>query len=422
MRPTFRSLWVRNYRLYFSGQMLSNTGTWMQRVAQDWLVLTLSGGSGAALGITTGLQFLPYLLFSMWGGTLADRISRRRLLIITQTLMGMLALALGAVTLAGQATVGVVYLFAFALGLVSAVDNPSRQAFVGEMVTKPDLPNAVALNSASFNLGRILGPALAGVMIAIIGTGWVFVLNGLSFGVTIAALCAMRAAELVPPARREGSVRLAQGLRYVRYRPDLILILVLVGVVGTLGFNFQLTLALMAREQFGLGAEAFGTLSTAMAVGSLGGSLLAARRVTVPVQLVVAAAVLFAILEVLAGLAPTFLIMVLVLPAVGVVALTFSNTAQSYLQLRSEAWVRGRVMGVFTLVFFGGTPIGAPLVGWIADQFGPRWGLLGGGLSTLVLTVIAALVYLRRQQPTPLSLRETVGRAATRTVRHTRPG
>lgn len=417
MTPTFRSLSVRNYRLYFSGQLLSNTGTWLQRVAQDWLVLSLSGGSGVALGITTGLQFLPYLLFSMWGGTLADRISRRRLLVFTQATMGLLALSLGAVTLSGNVTVGIVYAFAFALGLVSSVDNPSRQAFVSEMVTAPDLPNAVALNSASFNLGRILGPALAGLLIALIGTGWVFVLNGLSFGVTIMALLAMRPAELVPRAAREGAVRLTQGLRYIQRRADLILVLVLVAGVGTLGFNFQLTLALMARQQFGLGAEAYGMLSTAMAIGSLSGSLLAARRITIPLKLVVLAAALFAILEVVVGMSPTYLVMLLTLPIVGVVALTFSNTAQSYLQLATEPWVRGRVLGVYTLVFFGGTPLGAPLIGWSADQFGPRSGLVGGGLATLVVTVLATAIYLRRRRPA-----HTATRTRVPSVRESRPG
>jgi MFS family permease len=412
--PTFRSLSVRNYRLYFAGQLLSNTGTWMQRVAQDWLVLVLSGGSGAALGITTGLQFLPYLLFSLWSGTLADRISRRRLLVITQTLMGLLALGLGIVTLTGHVTVALVYAFAFGLGVVSAVDNPSRQAFVGEMVTLPDLPNAVALNSASFNLGRILGPAAAGGLIAVIGTGWVFVLNGLSFGVTIAALMAMRASELVPRTVRNGAVRLSQGLRYVRHRRDLVLVLVLVGVVGTLGFNFQLTLALMANQEFGVGAAAFGLLSTAMAVGSLGGSLLAARRTTVPLKLVVLAALLFAGLEIAAGLAPSYPVLLATLPAVGVVALTFSNSAQSYIQLKTESWVRGRVLGVFTLVFFGGTPIGAPLIGWAADHLGPRSGLIGGGLGTLVITAAAVAVFLlrRRRRATAALAAESVDLAA----------
>lgn len=395
MNATFRALGVRNYRLYFSGQLLSNTGTWMQRVAQDWLVLQLTGGSGLALGITTGLQFLPFLLLSLWGGTLADKVSRRRLLIYTQTAMGLLAIGLGIVTLTGDVTVGLVYAFAFTLGVISSIDNPSRQAFVSEMVTLPDLPNAVALNSASFNLGRLLGPAVSGLLIALIGTGWVFVLNGFSFGLTIAALVAMRPTELVPRAARAGVVRLSQGLRYVRHRRDLLLVLALVGFVGTIGFNFQLTLALMAQKQFGLGAAAFGLLSTSLAIGSLCGSLLAARRVTVPLRLVVLAALAFSALEIGVGMSPTYQLMLITLPIVGVLALTFSNSAQSYLQLRAESWVRGRVMGVYTLVFMGGTPLGAPLIGWVADHFGPRWGLIGGGLGALLATAICLAVYLR---------------------------
>lgn len=396
MSATFRALGVRNYRLYFSGQLLSNTGTWMQRVAQDWLVLQLTGGSGLALGITTGLQFLPFLLLSLWGGTLADRVSRRRLLILTQTAIGLLAIALGIITLRGDVTVGLVYVFAFTLGVVSSIDNPSRQAFVSEMVTLPDLPNAVALNSASFNLGRLIGPAVSGLLIALIGTGWVFVLNGLSFALTIAALVAMRTGELVPRATRDGVVRLSQGLRYVWHRRDLLLVLALVGFVGTIGFNFQLTLALMAQKQFGLGAAAFGLLSTSLAVGSLCGSLLAARRITVPLRLVVLAALGFAVLEIVVGMSPTYKLMLVMLPIVGVLALTFSNSAQSYLQLRAESWVRGRVMGVYALVFMGGTPLGSPLIGWVADHFGPRWGLIGGGLGTLLATLVCLAIYLRR--------------------------
>jgi MFS family permease len=395
---TFRALAVRNYRLYFSGQLLSNTGTWMQRVAQDWLVLQLSGGSGAALGITTGLQFLPYLMFSLWGGTLADRWPRRRILVITQALMGGLAVALGVITLTGDVTVPIVFCFAFALGSVSAIDNPSRQSFVGEMVSLPDLPNAVALNSASFNLGRIAGPAAAGVLIALIGTGWVFVINGLSFGVTIFALLAMRTSELVARPVHEGAVRLRQGLSYIRQRGDLILMLVLVFAVGTLGFNFQLTLALMAQKQFGLGAAAFGVMSTVMAVGSTVGSLLSARRTTVTIRLVAGAALIFAVLEVIAGLSPTYVAMLLILPFIGLFSLTFANSAQSYMQLRTEPCIRGRVMGVYVLVFFGGTPVGAPLIGWAADHFGPRSGLIVGGVGTFVVTALALAVYARRRR------------------------
>jgi len=389
----FRALSVRNYRLYFTGQVLSNTGTWMQRVAQDWLVLDLSGTSGVALGITTGLQFLPYLLFSLWGGTLADRFDRRRLIVWTQSAMGLLALVLGAVTLMGSATVHLVYVFAFLLGCASAVDNPARQAFVNEIVGPDDLHNAIALNSASFNLARLGGPALAGVMVAVLGSGWVFILNAASFGVTILALLLMRARELFPQIRRSGAVKLVAGLRYVRVRRELILVLSLAFGVATFGLNYQITMALMARQQFSLGAEAFGLMSTALALGALAGSLLSARRTSIPLRLVLASAVAFGAVEIIVGVSPTYWSMLLVLPFAGILAMTFTTSAQSFLQTHSEDWVRGRVMGIYTLVFFGGTPIGAPVIGWAADRFGPRSGLVGGGLGTVVWTFLAAAVY-----------------------------
>jgi len=389
----FRALSVRNYRLYFTGQVLSNTGTWMQRVAQDWLVLDLSGTSGVALGITTGLQFLPYLLFSLWGGTLADRFDRRRLIIATQSIMGLLALALGAVTLTGSATVHLVYVFAFLLGCASAVDNPARQAFVNEIVGPDDLHNAIALNSASFNLARLGGPALAGVMVALLGSGWVFILNAASFGVTILALLLMRARELFPQIRRSGAVKLVAGLRYVKVRRELILVLSLAFGVATFGLNYQMTMALMARQQFLLGAEAFGLMSTALAVGALAGSLLSARRTSIPLRLVLASAVAFGAVEIVVGMSPTYWSMLLVLPFAGILAMTFTTSAQSFLQTHSEDWVRGRVMGIYTLVFFGGTPIGAPVIGWAADRFGPRSGLVGGGLGTVAWTLVAAGIY-----------------------------
>ncbi len=412
----FRALEVRNYRLYFGGQVLSNAGTWMQRVAQDWLVLDLSGSSGVALGITTGLQFLPYLLFSLWGGTLADRIPRRKLLIVTQAVMGLLAILLGALAIAGLATVGIVYLMAFALGVASAFDNPARQAFVNEIVGKDSLTNAIALNSASFNLARLVGPALAGVLVAVLGSGWVFVINGLSFAVTIAALLAMRTSELRPQRRQDGTVKLRQGLAYVRRNADMVLALCLAFVVATFGLNYQMTMALMARLEYGVGAEAFGIMSTALAVGALAGSLLAARRVHVPLRLVVISAVVFGCVEIVVGFAPTYTSILLLLPFAGITAMTFTTSVQTYLQSRSEGWVRGRVMGVYTLVFFGGTPIGAPVIGWAAEAFGPRSGLIGGGLLTAFFSALAAAVYLRRRRSRDDAVHPAVERGAVEQI------
>ena len=398
----FRALSVRNYRLYFTGQVLSNAGTWMQRVAQDWLVLDLSGSSGIALGITTVLQFLPYLLVSLWGGALADRFDRRRLLVITQASMGVLALVLGIIALSGDATVHLVYLLAFSLGVAAAIDNPARVAFVNEIVGPESLHNAIALNSASFNLARLGGPALAGVMVAWIGSGWVFIANAASFGVTIVALLLMRVNELHPQIRQKGAVKLVQGLRYVRARRDLILVLCLLFGVASFGLNFQMTMALMTRLQFRLGAAEFGVMSTALACGALLGSLLAARRQRATLKLVAGSAVLFSAVEIVVGFAPTYLTMLALLPVAGVLAMTFTTSAQSFLQAESDSWVRGRVMGIYTLVFFGGTPVGAPIIGWAADLFGPRSGLVGGGLGALVWTMIALLIYLKvRGKSTP---------------------
>jgi MFS family permease len=394
----FRALEARNYRLYFGGQILSNAGTWMQRVAQDWLVLDLSGGSAVALGVTTALQFLPFLLFSLWGGTLADRVSRRKLLVITQTAMGLLALLLGVLALGGLATVAIVYVLAFALGVAAAFDNPARQAFVNELVGRDDLGNAIALNSASFNLARLVGPAIAGVLVAVIGSGWVFVLNAATFVVTIWALLAMHTDELRPVRRQEGPVRLAQGMRYVRRHADLVLALTLAFVVATFGLNYQITMALMARLEYGVGAEAFGLMSSALAVGALGGSLLAARRVHVPMRLVAISALAFGVVEIVVGLAPTYVSILLVLPFAGAAAMTFTTAVQTYLQGRSESWVRGRVLGLYTLLFFGGTPIGAPIIGWASEQWGPRVGLIGGGALTFAISGIAVLVYLRHRR------------------------
>ena len=399
MSAMFRALSVRNYRLYFSGQVLSNAGTWMQRVAQDWLVLDLSGTSAVALGITTGLQFLPFLLFSLWSGTLADRLDRRKLLIWTQVAAGILSAVLGVLTLTGHATVALVYVMAFLLGCAGAIDNPARQAFVHEIVGQDVLPNAIALNSTSFNLARLVGPAIAGLMIAATGSGWVFLVNAASYVVVIVTLLLMRVDELHPQVREKGSVKLKAGLTYVRDRRRLMLVLSLAFVVATFGLNYQITMALMARQQFHLGAEAFGLMSTSLAFGALIGSLLAARRRHVPLRLVVVAALVFGAVEIAVGFSPTYIAMLVVLPFAGGLAMTFTTSAQSFLQLHSDAWVRGRVMGIYTLLFFGGTPLGAPVIGWAAGRFGPRSGLIGGGLATVLATLLCLGVYAATRAP-----------------------
>ncbi len=404
MTPTFSSLSNRNFRLFASGQLVSNTGTWMQRVAQDWLVLTLTAGSGTALGITTALQFLPLLLLSLWGGVLADRLPKRKVLVVTQAAMAVQALALGVLDVTGAVRLWEVYVLALLLGVAAAVDTPVRQSFVPEMVGGRQLPNAIALGSATFNLGRVLGPAAAGLLIAAVGTGPVFLVNAASYLAVIAGLLLMRRADL-RPARRTPKApgQLREGLRYVWRRHDLLLVVLVVAAVGTFGLNFQITTALMTTKVFHLGAREFGLLTTAFAVGSLAGALLSARRAgrtggRPGLRLVVGLAAAFAVLEVVSGFAPTYASLLVLLVPTGLLAISFLTTANPFVQLGSEPQMRGRVMALYTLVFFGGTPLGAPLVGWLAQTAGPRWSLIGGGVLTLACTLAAAALLRPRPE------------------------
>ncbi|NYE45185.1 MFS family permease [Spinactinospora alkalitolerans] len=393
----FRSLTVRNYRLFAMGQVVSNTGTWMQRIAQDWLVLQLSGGSGMALGVTTALQFLPMLLFGLWGGTLVDRMSKRRLLIATQATMGVLALGLGVIATAGAAQVWHVYLFAFALGMVTVVDNPARQTFVVEMVGRDDLPNAIALNSASFQLGRVAGPAVAGLLIAVIGSGPVFLINALSFIAVLTGLWMMRPGELhvtEPAPRTKGQIR--EGLRYIRGRPDLMLLLLMTAFLQMFGANVQNQIALMTNNVFQAGAGAFGVAAAAIAVGALAGALLAARRDRPRLRTVLAGAFVFGALEIASAAAPGYLPFVLVLVPMGVAFLTFNTAMNATFQLGVDPQMRGRVMSMYMLVFLGMAPIGAPIVGFLADTFGPQVSLATGGVVTVVVTALVAVLLGRR--------------------------
>jgi MFS family permease len=384
----------RNYRLFATGQVVSNSGTWMQRVAQDWLILSLTHGSGTALGITTGLQFLPLLLFGLYGGVLADRFPKRRVLMITQAVMGALALLLGVLALTGTAQVWHVYALAFLLGVATVVDNPTRQTFAVEMVGPNDLSNAIALNSAIFNTARIVGPAIAGVLIAAIGTGPVFIVNAASFGAVLLGLYLMREDELyvrdrVP--RAKGQLR--EGLHYVRERRDLVMLLIIVFFVAAFGMNFQMTTALMSREVFHSGASSFGLASTMLAVGAVSGSLLAARRKRPRMRLMLVAAAFFGVLEIVSGVMPNYGLFLVMLIPTGVALLTFNTTANAVMQLSVPASMRGRVMGLYMLVFAGSSPIGAPLLGWLAEVFGPRSSLVIGGVVSVaaVLGVVAVM-------------------------------
>ena len=398
MSPTFQALRNRNYRYYATGGVVSNTGTWMQRVAQDWLVLQLSGQSGTALGITTGLQFLPMLLLAPFAGTIADRYSKRKVLIATQSFMAVVGATLGVLDVTGVVQVWHVYVLALLLGVGAACDAPARQSFVIEMVGRDDLANAVGLNSASFNLGRVIGPAVAGFLIVLVGTGPVFLINAASFAAVIVALAKMRPAELMPmPRAPRGRGQLLEGIRYVRGRPDLVMVMVVVFFVGTFGLNFQLTSALMATEVFGKGAGEYGLLGTVVAIGSLSGALLAARRGRPRIRLIVAAAVAFGVVEITAGLMPSYWTFMATLIPLGLCQMTMLNSANATMQLAVDPAMRGRVMALYMAVLMGGTPVGSPLIGALAETFGARWSLIGGGAISAGAALVAGAVLARRQ-------------------------
>jgi MFS family permease len=396
--PTFSSLGIRNYRIYASGAFVSNIGTWMGRVAQDWLVLTeLTHHSSSALGIVTGLQFTPFLL-APWTGMIADRFPKRAILFVTQTALALSSLVLGVLAITGLAQLWMVYLTALFTGLATAVDNPARQTFVSEMVPRDRLANAVALNSASFNAGRLIGPGVAGLTIAAFGTGWTLLLNTLTFVAVIVALGSMHRSELRPApmlARTRGAVK--DGLRYVRGRPDVMLVMVLVFVLGTFGMNFQITTALMATKEFHQGPEEYGLLGSIMAIGSLTAALLAARRSEPRLRVLLVALVGFAISACFAALAPTYALFALALVPVGLSALTALTTANAMVQLRVDPAVRGRVMALYMAIFMGGTPLGAPVIGWIGDAWGPRW-TIGIGSIAVGIALVVVSIWLARHE------------------------
>jgi MFS family permease len=370
--------------------VISNTGSWMQRVAQDWLVLELTHNSGAALGITTGLQFLP-MLCSPWGGMVADRYSKRRILMVTQTVMGALALVLGLLALTHTVQIWQVYALAFGLGLATVVDNPTRQAFAAEMVGRDGMANAIALNSAVFNLARIVGPAVAGLVIAAVGTPAAFLVNAASYGAVLIGLKLMRPSELHTVERApRAKGQLREAMTYVRSRPALWMPLILVFFVATFGMNFQVTNPLMSRAVFHTGAGAFGLASAMFAVGALCGALLAARRARPTKTLLIVTALAFGLLEVVTALMPDFWTFLVMLVPTGLAVLTFTTAANSATQLGTSAEMRGRVMGLYLLVFLGGAPLGSPLAGWIAEAFGPRMSMIAGGVISGVATVVIA--------------------------------
>jgi MFS family permease len=395
IRHSFNSLEVPNYRRYFTGQLISLSGTWMQTVAAVWVVLSLTG-SGVAVGLTTALQFLPMLLIGAWGGVLADRIPKRRLLIATQALMAIPALGLFAVTATGVVAPWMVYLAVFAMGSINAVDNPTRQSFVIEMVGPDRVVNAVSLNSVIVQAARIVGPAFAGILIATVGVVPCFALNALTFVAMILALWGMDPGRLHAEPRAEqqpGAIR--AGLRYVLRTPELMVPLALMALVGTLGFNFQVVLPLLAKLSFQSGAMTYAALVSAMAVGSIVGALVNGHRGRTGPRLIVGGALAFGAAALAAALMPSLAFEVPALMLLGAASVTFAATINSTLQLAVSPEMRGRVMALYSVVFLGSTPIGGPLTGWLAQTYDPRVALLLAAASGLTAAWVARISFRR---------------------------
>lgn len=412
MRAMFAALAVPNYRIYAGGALLSNVGTWLQSTAQAWLVLQLTG-SGTALGATVALQLLPFLLLSPVAGLLADRFAKRKLMVWMQFAMAVPSAVLGVLAIAGVAEPWHVYILAFFFGTGRALEAPARQSFISEIVEPEHLSNAVSLNSASFNSGRLVGPGLAGLLIALLGsgvtaTGWVILANALSYGFVVISLVLMDSSKLSPaPISPRGKGQIRDGVRYVRSRPDLVLLFSCVLVLGVFGMNFQVTSALMATETFGKGAGEFGVLGSVLAIGSLAGALLAAGRKRPRLRFVVGAGLVFAMAQIASGLMPTYISYAAVLPLVGLAVLTTITTANALIQMTSAPAMRGRVVSLYLMVFIGSGPLGNPLIGAIGEHMGPRWALVISGLAAGIGVSAAGLAYARMRR---ISLRSVLRR------------
>jgi len=402
VKGTFRSLGSFNYRLWAAGAIVSNVGTWMQRIAQDWLVLTrLTDQNATAVGIVMALQFGPALLLLPLTGYAADNFDRRKLLFATQAAMGLLALGLGLLTVSGAVRLSQVYVFAFLLGCASAFDAPARQTFVSELVGEASLSNAVALNSASFNTARLIGPAVAGMLIASVGSGWVFLINAVSYAAVLYSLYLLRVDELSKPDKPGSSSHgLIDGLRYVWRRKDLKTALLMLFLIGTFGLNFPIFISTMAVKTYHSGAGRYGLLTSMMAIGSVMGALLTARRTAPRLEHLLASAAAFGLACTLAAIAPSYLLFGLVLTAVGISAQTFTTTTNSLVQLSTEPAMRGRVIAILLAILMGTTPLGAPLVGWVADWAGPRWALGIAAVSGFAAAAVG-YAYIRKRRLEP---------------------
>jgi MFS family permease len=395
MTSTFRSLRNFNYRVWASGAIVSNVGTWMQRTAQDWLVLTeLTRHNATSVGIVMSLQFGPQMLLLPLTGYAADHFDRRKLLFATQAAMGSLALCLGLLTITGIVQLWEVYVFAGLLGCVTAFDSPARQTFVSDLVGEADLSNAVALNSTSFNAARMLGPAAAGLLIASVGTGWVFLINALSFVAVLGSLRMLRLSELhLKPRAVRSRGSFVEGFKYVWTRPDLKAALLMLFLIGTFGLNFPIFISTMSVTAFHAGASQYGLLSSTMAIGSVTGALLSARRARPRMALLLGAAAVFGVGCAAAAAMPNYVLFGMALVVIGVSTQTFTTSTNSLVQLSTEPAMRGRVIAILLAIALGGTPLGAPVVGWVADRFGPRWAL-GVGAASGIAAAFVGLLYL----------------------------
>jgi MFS family permease len=407
LSTTFRSLQVRNYRLFATGQLVKLVGVWMMFTAQDWLVLDLSGNSPGALGITTALQFTPVLLLTLWGGKLADRFDKRKLLVIANAAFAVTAIVFAILVASGVVVLWHVFLFALLLGVANSIETPVRQSFVSELVELRLLPNALALSAATFNTARIGGPALAGVSLALLHTGPVFLIATALSIAPIFSYLAMRPADLHRSSTRPsaGDTRIVDGLRYVWKRDDLLLPIALMAAIGMIGFNFPVTLAALAKINFGAGPSTFGLLTTALAVGALGGALAgSARRSRPGVYVVLGAALSFSVFDIAVGFAPNFVVALILLVPTGFFSIYLAQAANHRVQMGVDSAYRGRVMALYVLVFLGTTPIGASLAGWWGEHFGVPSSIWAAGIICLVAS-LAALVWQLRNSGDRLSLR-----------------
>ena len=395
-----RSFRHRNYRILYPANAVSNIGTWAQRIAQDWLVLELTNNSGTYLGLVTAVQFLPILLFSLHGGKFADRFNKRKALILTNVLGGASSLVLGILVVTESVYLWQVFVLAGVLGLSNAIDGPVRQSFTTEIVGPDDLPNAVSLNSANFNAGRLIGPAVSGGLIAAFGTGPSFLVNGLSYCFVIAALFQLNEKTFFRQDQKKSDGNIREGINYVRSRPDIYVVLLIVFFISTFGLNFQIFNALMATKEFGLGPASFGLMGTFVAIGSFTGAVGSARlerfRST---KFVVKGGIVFSISVIVLSLLPTFTMYMIWLPICGVSALTTLVSANSIVQTSSDPAIRGRVMGFYLLIFMGGTPFGSPLIGVMTEVIGIRPTIAICGLIPLLTSIVIWFTYKNRVKP-----------------------